>query len=159
MGWVDFDMVNTHCCKHALPFLPAQAELVRQCPHVSDLMNSPVYNLCPSPKEMTGIVDMMQMMKRDTKATKAALAAKAKTTAASSFLSVSVNNAAADTSDATGFGGRRNTFLQESLQPSLLDNTGFAELSATKSMLMPVPPQSLGTSMAASFSGHRSVQL
>ena len=109
-------------------------------------------------EEITGIVDMMVQMKRDTKATKAALAAtKAKTTtvaAASSFLSVSAA-AAADTSDAPGLGGRRNTFLQESLQPSLLDNTGFAELSATKSMLMPVPPASLGASMAASFSGHR----
>ena len=110
-------------------------------------------------EEVTGIVDMMVQMKRDTKATKAALAAtKAKTTtvaAASSFLSVSAAAAAADTSDAPGLGGRRNTFLQESLQPSLLDNTGFAELSATKSMLMPVPPASLGASMAASFSGHR----
>ena len=76
--------------------------------------------------------------------------------ASSSFLSVSVSHAAEKSAVETMGGGN---FLQESLQPSLLDNTGFAELSRTKSMLMPVPPASLGASMAASFSGHRSEQL
>ena len=112
-------------------------------------------------EEMTGIADMMFQMKRDTKATKAAMAAMAQTAAAaraasSSFLSVSVSHAAEKSAVETMGGGN---FLQESLQPSLLDNTGFAELSRTKSMLMPVPPASLGASMAASFSGHRSEQL
>merc|ERR1719422_2268927 len=110
-------------------------------------------------EEMTGIVDMMAQMRRDTKATKAALAAgKAKTAAASSFLTVSTSNAAAaaERSAVETMERRGNSFLQASLQPSLLDNTGFAELSATKSVLMPVPQATLGASMAASFSGHRS---
>merc|ERR1719245_1383379 len=102
----------------------------------------------------------MAQMRRDTKASKAAMAAsKAKTAAAaSSFLTVSTSNAAAaaERSAVETMERRGNSFLQASLQPSLLDNTGFAELSATKSVLMPVPQATLGASMAASFSGHRS---